>query len=61
MFDRPGWDEDDYNTWCDRLAREGTMLCVPTRWRGRIVLRVVFVNPDTSSAEVLKILEVTTQ
>ncbi|MGB5951542.1 MAG: aminotransferase class V-fold PLP-dependent enzyme [Ornithinimicrobium sp.] len=61
MFDRPGWDEEDYNRWCDRLAREGTMLCVPTRWKDRAVLRVVFVNPDTSAEAVLKILDETTR
>ncbi|MGB3828722.1 MAG: aminotransferase class V-fold PLP-dependent enzyme [Ornithinimicrobium sp.] len=61
MFDRPGWDEADYNRWCDLLAHEGTMLCVPTRWHGRAVLRLVFVNPDTSASVVLKILDETTR
>ncbi len=60
LFDRPGWDEADYARWCDRLAHDGTMLCVPTRWAGRTVLRVVFVNPDTSADIVLKILDETT-
>ena len=61
MFDRPGWDATDYATWCDRLAHDGTMLCVPTRWEGRTVLRVVFVNPDTSAEVVLRILDETTR
>lgn len=61
MFDRPGWDEADYARWCDRLAHDGTMLCVPTLWNGRAVLRVVFVNPDTSASAVLKILDETTR
>jgi glutamate/tyrosine decarboxylase-like PLP-dependent enzyme len=60
LFDRPGWTEDDYHEWCDRLAHQGTMLCVPTRWAGRIVLRVVFVNPDTSADVVLQVLRDTT-
>ncbi len=61
MFDRPGWDASDYAGWCDRLAHDGTMLCVPTRWEGRTVLRVVFVNPDTSAQAVLQILDETTR
>lgn len=61
MFDRPGWDEGDYDRWCDRLAHEGIMLCVPTRWKGRAVLRVAIVNPDTSAQTVLRILDETTR
>lgn len=61
LFDRPGWDATDYAQWCNRLALEGTLLCVPTRWAGRTVLRVVFVNPDTSADVVLRILEETTR
>ncbi|MGA9715910.1 MAG: pyridoxal-dependent decarboxylase, partial [Aeromicrobium sp.] len=61
MFDRPGWDAADYASWCDRLAHDGTMLCVPTWWEGRTVLRVVFVNPDTSAEVVLRILDETTR
>ncbi|MGJ9422032.1 pyridoxal phosphate-dependent decarboxylase family protein [Aeromicrobium sp. CF3.5] len=61
MFDRPGWSEADYTRWCERLAHEGALLCVPTRWAGRTVLRVVFVNPDTSADVVLRILEETTR
>ena len=61
LFDRPGWSDADYHAWCDRLAHEGTMLCVPTRWSGRTVLRLVFVNPDTSAEMVLGILEESTR
>jgi glutamate/tyrosine decarboxylase-like PLP-dependent enzyme len=61
LFDRPGWDETDHARWCDRLARDGTMLCVPTRWSGRTVLRLAFVNPDTSAETVLQILDETTR
>lgn len=61
LFDRPGWDETDYQVWSDRLAHEGTMLCFPTRWREQTVLRVAFVNPDTRSEDVLGILRETTR
>ncbi len=61
LFDRPGWSDADYAAWCERLAHEGTMLCVPTTWSGRTVLRLVFVNPDTSADVVLGILEEATR
>ena len=33
------------------------ILCVPTKWRGRTVLRLAFVNPDTQPAHVIEVLE----
>ena len=57
LFERSGWDEDAYAAWSERLAKEGVILCVPTRWRGRPVLRLAFVNPDTQPARVIEVLE----
>jgi glutamate/tyrosine decarboxylase-like PLP-dependent enzyme len=57
LFERPGWDEDAYREWSTRLAREGALLCVPTRWQGRMVLRLAFVNPATEAGRVVELLD----
>ncbi|GAA1707064.1 pyridoxal phosphate-dependent decarboxylase family protein [Propioniferax innocua] len=57
VFDRPGWDWDDYVTWSNRLARDGVILCVPTRHKGAPALRLAFVNPETKAEHVLAILD----
>ena len=57
LFERPGWDEDAYREWSTRLAREGALLCVPTRWQGRMVLRLAFVNPATEARRVVELLD----
>jgi glutamate/tyrosine decarboxylase-like PLP-dependent enzyme len=57
LFDRPGWEPADYQAWSHRAAIEGTILCVPTQWRGRTVLRLAFVNPDTQAGRVLVALD----
>jgi glutamate/tyrosine decarboxylase-like PLP-dependent enzyme len=57
LFERPGWDEEAYAVWSNTLAKEGVILCVPTKWHGHTVLRLAFVNPDTQSAHVIEVLE----
>lgn len=59
MFRRPGWDEDAYHRWSRRLALDGTILVVPTRHEGEMVMRMAFVNPDTDGERVLEILRET--
>lgn len=61
MFRRPGWDEDAYHRWSQRLALEGTALVVPTRHEGEMVLRMAFVNPETDPEAVIAMLEETTR
>ena len=56
LFERPGWDENAYAVWSNALAKDGVILCVPTKWRDRTVLRLAFVNPDTQSARVIEVL-----
>jgi glutamate/tyrosine decarboxylase-like PLP-dependent enzyme len=56
LFERPGWDEHAYAVWSNELARKGVILCVPTKWHDRTVLRLAFVNPDTQSARVIEVL-----
>ncbi len=60
LFDRPGWNDDDYNRWSTKLAKAGIMLCVPTRWHDQTVLRLAFVNPATESERVIQVLQATT-
>ena len=60
LFERPGWDDDAYRRWSRRLALEGKILCIPTRWQGRTALRLAFVNPATEADHVLEVLADTT-
>jgi glutamate/tyrosine decarboxylase-like PLP-dependent enzyme len=57
LFERPGWDEDAYAVWSNAMAKKGVILCVPTKWRGRTMLRLAFVNPDTQPARVIEVLD----
>ena len=59
LFERPGWAEREYATWSRRLALDGAILCLPTRWRGATVLRLAFVNPATRADRVVAVLEAT--
>ncbi len=57
LFERPGWDEDAYAAWSNTLAKQGVILCLPTRWHGRTVLRLAFVNPLTDAEHVIEVLD----
>ncbi|MFF4590321.1 pyridoxal phosphate-dependent decarboxylase family protein [Streptomyces sp. NPDC001388] len=57
LFERPGWNAQDYAQWSARAAATGTILCVPTRWNGATVLRMAFVNPETRAQEVIEVLQ----
>jgi glutamate/tyrosine decarboxylase-like PLP-dependent enzyme len=56
LFERPGWSDDDYGRWSRQLAEDGVILCVPTKWHGRTVLRLAFVNPATHADRVIEVL-----
>ncbi|MHB1710745.1 MAG: pyridoxal phosphate-dependent decarboxylase family protein [Acidimicrobiales bacterium] len=56
LFERPGWTDSEYRTWSQRNATEGVVLCLPTRWQDRVVLRLAFVNPETTAEQVIEIL-----
>jgi glutamate/tyrosine decarboxylase-like PLP-dependent enzyme len=60
LFERRGWDDAAYHRWSRRLALEGQILCTPTQWKGRTVLRLAFVNPATEADHVLEVLAETT-
>ena len=57
LFERPGWDAAAYRSWSRRMSDAGLMLCLPTTWRGRTVLRLAFVNPMTKPQRVIDMLE----
>jgi glutamate/tyrosine decarboxylase-like PLP-dependent enzyme len=57
LFERPGFSDADYAEWSEGLSRDGVMLCVPTSWHGRTVLRLAFVNPATSARQVVEVLQ----
>jgi len=56
LFERLGWDDDQYRAWSQTQARDGVVLCLPTTWQGRTVLRLAFVNPATRTDAVLAAL-----
>ena len=57
LFERIGWGAEDYVAWSREAAISGRVLCVPTRWQDRPVLRLIFVNPGTDAAQVSLILD----
>lgn len=59
VFRRPGWTPEAYRRWSQRLAKDGTLLCVPTAFRGEIALRLAFVNPSTDPQAVIDVLRTT--
>ena len=46
LFRRRGWSGADYDAWSVRLLRDQVALCLPTRWKGEVVARVVFLHPE---------------
>jgi glutamate/tyrosine decarboxylase-like PLP-dependent enzyme len=56
LFERVGWVSAQYDEWSHRLAASGVILCVPTTWHGRPVLRLAFVNPETDAQRVIEAL-----
>jgi glutamate/tyrosine decarboxylase-like PLP-dependent enzyme len=57
LFERLGWDAKRYQEWSRSQALAGTILCLPTQYQGRLVLRLAFVNPATRAADVLAVLD----
>lgn len=59
VFRRRGWGEEEHQRWSQRLAREGVILCIPSRYRGEVALRLAFVNPQTDPTAVIDVLATT--
>lgn len=56
LFRRLGWSAQDYARWSERIRTSGMALVTPTTFAGEPVLRLCFVNPLTSTADVDLIL-----
>lgn len=57
VFRRRGWSASDYEAWSERVLMSGLAFVVPTSWHGETCLRLCIVNPETSSADIAKIIE----
>ena len=57
VFERKGWDIDQYNTWSDKLLRDEIGFVVPSSHKGKPNTRFAIVNPLTSVKLLTQILE----
>lgn len=57
LFRRPAYSDDEMLAWSDSHRRAGTILCLPTTFRGEMVFRLCLVNPDTQAQPVLDMLQ----
>lgn len=56
VFSRTGWSADDYHAWSAAAVADGTGLVTPTRYHGQPALRLCFVNPLTTPADIDRIV-----
>jgi aromatic-L-amino-acid/L-tryptophan decarboxylase len=54
---RRGWGDAEYDTWSARAIQQGLAFVVPTKHHDETVLRLCFVNPLTTRADVDLVLE----
>jgi glutamate/tyrosine decarboxylase-like PLP-dependent enzyme len=57
VFERKGWDLEQYNTWSDKLLRDEIGFVVPSSHKGKPNTRFAIVNPLTSVELLTEILE----
>jgi glutamate/tyrosine decarboxylase-like PLP-dependent enzyme len=57
VFERVGWEADDYRRWTERTLDEGLAFVVPSRHDDQPVLRFCFVNPRTTVDDVQSIID----
>jgi glutamate/tyrosine decarboxylase-like PLP-dependent enzyme len=57
LFERVGWNAEDYAAWSERMAVDGVILCRPTVWENRPMLRLCIINPETRADDVLAALD----
>ncbi len=57
VFRRVGWQHDDYQLWSDEALASGHSFVVPTSWNNETVLRLCFVNPNTTLDDVRSIFD----
>ena len=49
--------EEELYKWSEKHRRDGTLLCLPTKWKGKTVLRICVVNPNTDPNQVIEVLK----
>ena len=49
--------EEEVCEWSERHRRDGSLLCLPTIWKGKKVLRICVVNTNTDPSQVIKVLK----
>jgi glutamate/tyrosine decarboxylase-like PLP-dependent enzyme len=57
LFRRRGWEDRQYAEWSATQARAGTVLIVPTSWRGETCMRVCVIDPRTRLDRLVDLLE----
>jgi glutamate/tyrosine decarboxylase-like PLP-dependent enzyme len=57
VFERLGWDPDDYAKWSSRLLDEQIGFVTPTRYAGKVCTRFAIVNPLTSADDLALIID----
>jgi L-2,4-diaminobutyrate decarboxylase len=60
VFRRVGWTPGQYQKWSDRLLEHETAFVVPTSHEGETVTRFAIVNPRTTEADIVMILDTMT-
>ena len=49
--------EEELYKWSEKHRRDGSLLCLPTKWKGKTVLRICVVNPNTDPNQVIEVLK----
>jgi glutamate/tyrosine decarboxylase-like PLP-dependent enzyme len=57
VFERIGWDGDQYQAWTEKMMADGTAFVVPSRHDKAPVFRFCFVNPRTTVDEIDLIID----
>jgi L-2,4-diaminobutyrate decarboxylase len=57
LFERIGWDADDYIQWSARLLDDQIAFVTPTRYAGRVCTRFAIVNPRTTAEDLALIID----
>ncbi len=57
VFERIGWEADDYRRWTEKMMENGTAFVVPSRHDDKPVFRFCFVNPKTTVDEIKLIID----
>jgi glutamate/tyrosine decarboxylase-like PLP-dependent enzyme len=57
IFERIGWEQDDYLAWSRGLLEDGTAFVTASRHRGRVCTRIAVVNPETTVEDLRVVID----